>query len=293
MSWGWVVAIMLSIGDLARHTGLTVRMLRHYDELGLVTPVRVDEDTGYRWYTASQVGRVDALVALKELGFSLARCREILDEQVSAEELRDLLRHRQTELAERIDADTARLAEVGRRLRSIERGLTMTNRTLEIRPLPALRLAQVSGHVNDTTEIPAAVADLVDRLSTHLRGTGPAERGVDVPRSGIRTFYGHPDGTRIDVAVGIPLTRSDEDGEVEAIDGLEVVDLPAVETAAVVVHRGPASEIAEAWRTFDVATDQHGLTPYGVHRQVSLDAGHGDEVVVELQCPVRPSAEGC
>lgn len=328
MSWGWVVVTMLSIGDLARHTGLSVRMLRHYHELGVVTPVRVDEDTGYRWYSASQIGRVDALVALKELGFTLAQCREILEELVSAEELRDLLRERQAELAERIDADTARLAEVGRRLRSIERGLTMTNRTLEIRPLPALRLAQVSTQVNDTTEIPAAVADLVDTLSARLGGTG-----LDVRGRGIRTYYGHPDGSWIDVAVGVPLP-SDANGaggadrgggppiltdvEVEAIDGVEVVDLPAVDTAAVVVHRGPASDIAEAWRTFDVATDQHGLTPYGIHRQVFLDpadagdaahacqasaaahAGHasdaahaGDEVLVELQSPVRPSAAGC
>ena len=48
--------------------------------LGLVTPVRVDEQTGYRWYTASQIGWVDALVALKELGFTLEQCGQILDE---------------------------------------------------------------------------------------------------------------------------------------------------------------------------------------------------------------------
>ena len=48
---------MLSIGELARRTRVSVRMLRHYDELGLVKPHRVDPATGYRWYSASQVGR--------------------------------------------------------------------------------------------------------------------------------------------------------------------------------------------------------------------------------------------
>ncbi|MDQ3382947.1 MAG: MerR family transcriptional regulator, partial [Actinomycetota bacterium] len=73
---------MLSIGDLARHTRVSVRMFRHYDTPGLVVPERVDEGTGYRWYAASQIGRVDSLVALKELGFTLEQCRAILDETV-------------------------------------------------------------------------------------------------------------------------------------------------------------------------------------------------------------------
>lgn len=64
-----------------------------------------------------------------------------------------MLRLRQAELEQRIKADTEGLTEVGRRLRSIERGLTMTNDTLEIKALPALRLAQVRAEVNDTTEI--------------------------------------------------------------------------------------------------------------------------------------------
>lgn len=60
---------MLSIGELAAQTRASVRMLRHYDALGLVKPVQVDPHTGYRWYAASQVGRVNALMALKALGF--------------------------------------------------------------------------------------------------------------------------------------------------------------------------------------------------------------------------------
>ncbi len=275
---------MLSIGDLARHTNVSVRMLRHYDALGLVTPVRVDERTGYRWYTASQIGRVNALIALKELGFTLEQCREILDERISIAELRDLLRFRQAEVTQRIEADTERLAEVGRRLTSIERGLTMTNQTLEIKPLPALRLAQVSAEVNDTTEIAAAVGPLFETLRERLTAAGRRVEG-----RGIRTYHGHPDGSRIDVAAGVPI-----DDEVGPIDGVEIVDLPAVDMAATVVHRGPAAGIADAWLTFDVATDEHGLIPFGVHRQIYLDAPDGAaEWVVELQAPVRPSDEPC
>lgn len=257
---------MLTIGDLARHTRVSTRMLRHYDELGLVVPERVDPATGYRWYGVSQIGRVNSLVALKELGFTLDQCRAILDEQVSVEGLLDLLRRRESELAGEIEVATVRLAEVSRRLRAIERDLTMTNSTLAVKSLPALRLAQVSAEVNDTTELGAAVSTLLDTLTERAAAAGL----IGVP---VRTYYGRPDGSKIDVAVGLPATA--------AVAGLELVELPAVDQAASVVHRGPAEEIADAWQTLDVGLEERGLESYGMHRQIHHVNG------VELQCPVR------
>lgn len=275
---------MLSIGDLARHTRVSVRMLRHYDALGLVTPEQVDQSTGYRWYSASQVGRVNALIALKALGFTLDQCRVILDDQVSVEQLRGMLRLRQAELEQQIRADTEGLTEVGRRLRSIERGLTMTNDTLQIKALPALRLAQVRAEVNDTTEISEMTGPLFDALTQRL-----ASAGVDVEGRGIRTYYGRPDGSKIEVAAAVSLPAG-----IDSIEGVEFVDLPAEAMAASVIHRGPAADIADAWLTLDVALEPRGLASYGVHRQVHLDAPEDTtQWVVELQCPVRDANPGC
>lgn len=269
---------MLSIGDLARHARVSVRMLRHYDAEGLVRPQHVDATTGYRWYSASQVGRVNTLVALKGLGFTLAQCRVILDEQVSVEQLRGMLRLRQSELEQQIKTDTQRLQEVGRRLRSIERGLTMTNDTLEIKPLPALRVVQVSAEVNDTTEIGHAISPLFDTLKERL-----AAAGVTVKGGGIRTYYGRPDGSKIDIAAAIPHT-----GDIGALEGVEIVDLPAETMGASVIHRGPAADIADAWYTLDVALEARGLTSHGLHRQIYLDTPQDSpHPAIELQCPVR------
>ena len=52
---------MLSIGEFARHLGVSVRMLRHYDALGLLIPAHVDPSTGYRHYTAAQLDRGNRL----------------------------------------------------------------------------------------------------------------------------------------------------------------------------------------------------------------------------------------
>ena len=63
---------MLSIGDFARLAGVSVRMLRHYDRLGLVPAAHVDPSSGYRYYEPGQLPRIHALLALKDLGFRSA-----------------------------------------------------------------------------------------------------------------------------------------------------------------------------------------------------------------------------
>ncbi|RKS76260.1 DNA-binding transcriptional MerR regulator [Actinomadura pelletieri DSM 43383] len=268
---------MLSIGELARRTGVSVRMLRHYDTVGLVVPERVDPATGYRWYTPSQVGRVNSLVALKELGFTLDQCRALLDDRVSAGRLRGMLRLRQAELERRVQRDRRRLAEVERRLRAIEEGLTMVTGTLHLRPLPALRLAQVSGEVNDTSEIGAMVSALSETLAARLSAAGTPLVG-----RGVRTYHGRPDGSKIDVAVGIPLPPG-----ADPVAGLELAEVPAENRGAVVTHHRAAGDTLDPWLTVDVVLEERGLESWGVYRQVHMEGAADGLQVFELQCPVR------
>jgi DNA-binding transcriptional MerR regulator len=62
---------MFSIGQFARHGRVSVRMLRHYDAVGLLRPAHVDPSSGYRSYRAGQLAQLNRLIALKELGFTL------------------------------------------------------------------------------------------------------------------------------------------------------------------------------------------------------------------------------
>jgi DNA-binding transcriptional MerR regulator len=89
---------MFAIGELARHDRVSVRVLRHYDAIRLLEPVCVDPATGYRFYEASQLSRLNRIVALKNLGFTLRQVASILDEQVSMAELRGMLKLRRAEL---------------------------------------------------------------------------------------------------------------------------------------------------------------------------------------------------
>ena len=62
---------LMSIGRFARLTGLSVKALRHYDELGLLRPAAVDPETGYRSYSSAQLARAEAIRMLRRLELPL------------------------------------------------------------------------------------------------------------------------------------------------------------------------------------------------------------------------------
>src|SRR5256714_8475591 len=111
---------MFSRGEFAGHGRVSVRMLRHYDAMGLTRPACVDAATGYRLYQASQLDELNRVIALKDLGFTLQQVQAILEEKVSAAELRGMLRLRRAEIQASIEAETTRLALAEARLLTIE-----------------------------------------------------------------------------------------------------------------------------------------------------------------------------
>jgi DNA-binding transcriptional MerR regulator len=103
---------MFSIGDFARLGRVSPRMLRHYDAIGLLRPAAVDPATGYRFYRASQLGQLNRILVLKDLGVTLEQLRAILDGHVNVDQLEGMLRLRQAQLRAQIAADTDRLASI-------------------------------------------------------------------------------------------------------------------------------------------------------------------------------------
>ncbi len=74
---------MLTIGEFARLGGVSVRTLHHYEEVGLPTPHSVNARNGYRTYSAHQLPRLHRIIALKELGLSLAQLRPLIEDMSS------------------------------------------------------------------------------------------------------------------------------------------------------------------------------------------------------------------
>lgn len=91
---------MLKIGDFSKLSRISNRMLRHYDQFGLLKPEMVDLFTGYRYYEQSQLLQAGRIQALKNMGFSLSMIREILEKYADAKELGRFLILKKKEIEE-------------------------------------------------------------------------------------------------------------------------------------------------------------------------------------------------
>ena len=85
---------MLTIGQMSKVCGVSVKTLRHYDKIGLLKPQRIDEINGYRYYEDPQIGTMLLIGRLKRYGFSLTEIQALLTIPDSRELLRQLYKQR-------------------------------------------------------------------------------------------------------------------------------------------------------------------------------------------------------
>jgi DNA-binding transcriptional MerR regulator/effector-binding domain-containing protein len=268
---------MFTIGDFARHGRVSVRMLRHYDAIGLLRPARVDPHSGYRGYEAAQLSRLNRVVALKDLGFTLEQVAAIIDEKVGIDELRGMLRLRRAELQNQLAADRARLAAVEARLRSIETEGVMPVEDVQVKEVPPVRVAEVSGVAAGFE--PGAIGPVINPLYDELMGSLKTA-GVEPVGPPIAYYEDAPDGGVL-VHAACPV-------DADAIEGVDVVDLPGIERAATIVHRGEMDNVLSTIQTLATWIDGNGHTSAGYNREVYLECvGDRSTWVTELQEPLR------
>ena len=93
---------MYGIGALARLAQVSVRTLRRYDELGLLKPAQVDPLSGYRYYTPDQVLALHRILVLRDLGVPLSEIAQLINDDVTVEQLRGILLLRKAEARARL-----------------------------------------------------------------------------------------------------------------------------------------------------------------------------------------------
>jgi len=278
---------MFTIGDFAGLGRVSVRMLRHYDAIGLLPPVHIDPHTGYRYYTASQLKLLNRVIALKDLGFSLQQVQTLIDEKVDAGELRGMLRLRRAELEAQVQRDTVRLALVDARLRLIESEGHMDTGDVILKKLPPLRVAELSATAtsyDDPTSITENLSPLYPRLMELME-----KSAVPMCGSPIAYYLPAPTGPgdeTITVHAAFPIG----DAEVGDDPGFDVVLMPPVEQAATALHEGPMSEAFRTGQKIANWIDDNGYRTVdpGYAREVYLDCppGEFDKWVTEMQVPV-------
>ncbi|MFI8289079.1 MerR family transcriptional regulator [Streptomyces sp. ms191] len=270
---------MFTIGDFARHGRVSVRMLRHYDAIGLLRPAHVDPHSGYRHYEADQLARLNRVIALKELGFTLEQVGSILDEQLGADELRGMLRLRQAELETALAEAAGRLAQVGARLRAIESEGHMSTQDVVIKKVPPVRLAELSAPAAGfgPEDIGPVIQPLYEELCGLLERAGVTGFGPGI------AYYedaGAGDGSIV-VHAGMTVPAG------ATAEGVDFVLLPGLEEAATVVHRGPMENLLPTVQTLATWIDANGYRSTGYARELYLECPEDRAGwVTELQEPV-------
>jgi len=258
------------IATFAQLGGVSSKVLRDYDRLGIFRPAWIDRGTGYRLYTPAQLPELRRILALRDLGVPLA---EIKSHVVEGMDLREILdrRRRELEMAQH---------EVDRRLASL--GITLDMPVGE---------ASIGVVVRELSPDLVATMDVDEAGGDESRAFYELERAVR--DAGVRAP--RPPGTLFGdkVEVFVPVRR--------AASGLATRRLQAVR-AATILHHGSYETLAETRETLDQWISAAGLEPLGPERILYLQFGaehdlrlpasyvveRAVELLTELQVPLAP-----
>src|SRR5262245_49709555 len=237
----------LSIGAFSRVSGLTVKALRHYDEIGLLEPARVDEWTGYRYYGLEQARTAEAIRRLRSLEVPLDEIRELLgaDDPV----LRERLAVHRARLEGRAVETKRILDELDRIIDGREKlvpDATQLAPGVEVKDIPTRRVVLVAERVH-MEEMKVVVPRNIDRVAhaVRMRHTGPPFCRCPAP----------DEEGYFETEIGWPVP---DDVEVEA--PFEVAEY-AGGPALVMKHVGPYEELGRSYRVMAEQLEERGLEP--------------------------------
>lgn len=112
---------MLRIGEFSALSQISIYMLRHYDEIGLLTPEHTDNFTGYRYYSEAQLPTANKIRALKNMGLSLPLIKEILTKYANDYELKAYLETQAIQQKEKIELMQRQLTLIESTIKGLDR----------------------------------------------------------------------------------------------------------------------------------------------------------------------------
>ncbi len=282
---------MFKIGEFARFSRVSVKMLRHYDELGLLQPAHVDPETNYRYYTVDQLPQLHRIVALKDLGFSLAQIAGLLQQPFSTETLRGMLTLRQAELAQQLAETAVQLRQVEVRLAQLADADVPSRYDIVMRGVAA----QMVACIRLATSADDQVTQAFETLEAHV-----AKYQARAPLPPLIRYLDQgfdEDSSSPALEVLIPISRP------LPVNGrITLCELPAHETVACVVHSGPYSTLPHAYAALLGWIERNDFEIVSPLRELYLRFGadqdayrlpeaylaeSADQFVTELQAAVR------
>lgn len=268
----------MKIGEFSKLCRVTVKTLRHYEELGLLIPASVDEWTGYRQYDLSQFQRMGAILHLKRLGFSLDEVRDIFRRGTDKPDLEAVRRRLQA-----CRSELQRLRGAVQELESLEQQLRMKEsmETMTMKRIPARLVASHREILKNY--------DCLGDVCVRLIGPEMMRVGCTCPEPQYCYTIEHGREHRetdIDVEYCEAVGEPHEDTDI-----LHFYEAPAIEQALCYLHRGPYTTFGESMARVMGYLDEHGWRIVGDPRFSYIDGpwNHDDPALwlTEIQVPVE------
>jgi DNA-binding transcriptional MerR regulator len=287
---------VLSIGDFSRLGQVTVRTLRLYDELGLLKPAHVDAATGYRYYSASQLSRLNRILVLKGMGFSLDQITHLLKDDLSADRLRGMFMVKQAEIEREMQENKKRLERVAMRLRQIEQEGQLPDYEVILKSVEPLVIVSARQVVPTGDDMPHYRRTLFSLVYHWLKQARLEPPGPEL------TIYHNAEYIEqeadIEAAVVInPRVLESSPSPAAANGDVAVRELPAVKLMASVVHQGGPSDREQAMLALSSWIGAHDLDIMGPCREIHLSGSELEyqdyrSIVTEMQLPVEKRRKG-
>lgn len=282
---------MFKIGDFSRIGQVSVRMLRHYDQLGLLKPEHTDPFSSYRYYTIEQLPRLHRIVALNDLGLTLQQVSTLLDPddgELSVEQLRGMLTVRQAEIERELSEKQVQLIGVAARLEQIAHEGRPSPYEIVIKAAEPLALVGVRMVVPHVAQMDHYCAAMYGQLYAAIAQYDIVPVGPEV------TIY-HADeytDTDLDVEAAVPidpqvLARAPHDAR------LVFHHEPAVAQVASLAYTCTYAGVVPGVLALLAWVGRHGRQPQRQLREWHLSgpahiAGRLQEpAILELQVPLR------
>jgi len=270
---------MIKIGNFARLSQVSVVTLRYYDEMDLLKPVKVDAFTGYRFYSADQLPRLNRILALKDLGFSLEQIRLMLAEDLTLEQLRGMLTIQRSEVEKRLADEGERLSRIESRLRQIEMENKMPNYDVVIKTVPAMLVASRRVTIPTNDQVPQYLGPAYTEAYDYVRKQGAKDSGPCFALwHSPADVYENEDAEAV-VQIDRPLKGNDK---------VKVYELPSTQVASV-VHQGNFEDFTQGHAALLEWIDANGYRIVGPYREIYIkhDKGQLSDSTTEIQFPVE------
>jgi DNA-binding transcriptional MerR regulator len=274
---------MFKIGEFSKIAQVSGSQLRYYDEIGLLKPAKIDEWTGYRYYSAQQIPRLNRILALKDLGLSLEQIQRMLDSEVSSDEIRGMFALRKAQIEQSLQDEIMRLQQIEARLNQIDDGVVPDDYEIIVKSLPAMPYLSLRETLPSFDVARMILAEMTRAISNSAQRKNLGQLTV--------LMHEEMFGTKtIDLEMGFTLQQQNETA-VSFAQGraLTVRQLPPVETMVTAVRVGIPQTSHQCRAVLANWVEANGYEFDGVGREIFIvppRPGHEDETVMEIQYPI-------